>query len=138
MLPPSVGRILHKHRVRPLEERLKAGDGYADNGFVFASETGLPLHRNNLTVRHFKPLLRKARLPDIRIYDLRHSGLAIGENPKIVAEMLRHASVVLPLDTYSHVLPEMQRASESRLVSLLFFREYNCKRVALAFIAGRS
>jgi integrase len=29
-------------------------------------------------------------------------------NPKIVSEMLGHASIAITLDTYSHVLPNMQ------------------------------
>ena len=33
--------------------------------------------------------------------------LAKGTHPKIVLEMLRHASIVITLDTYSHVLPTM-------------------------------
>jgi integrase len=31
-----------------------------------------------------------------------------GVNPKIVSERLGHASIVITLDTYSHVLPQMQ------------------------------
>jgi len=31
-----------------------------------------------------------------------------GVNPKIVSERLGHASVVITLDTYSHVLPGLQ------------------------------
>ena len=64
------------------------------------------MHRN-LVRRHFKPLLKKAGLTDIRIYDLRHTMATLlllnGENPKVVSERLGHASVVLTLDTYSHV-----------------------------------
>jgi hypothetical protein len=35
--------------------------------------------------------------------------LAEGIHPKIVSERLRHASVGITLDTYSHVLPTLQR-----------------------------
>ncbi len=41
--------------------------------------------------------------------------LSAGENPKIVAERLGHASIVLTLDTYSHVY---LRCSELRLRNL--------------------
>jgi integrase len=34
--------------------------------------------------------------------------LMTGVNPKIVSERLGHASIVNTLDTYSHVLPDMQ------------------------------
>jgi len=47
----------------------------------------------NLFRRHFKPILKKAGLPEsIRLYDLRHSCtaflLAENENPKVVSERL--------------------------------------------------
>jgi integrase len=32
-------------------------------------------------------------------------------NPKIVSEMLGHASIAIPLDTYSHILPTMQEST---------------------------
>jgi integrase len=43
-----------------------------------------------------------------------------GENAKVVAERLGHSSVVLTLDTYSHVLPSMQQAATEKLEELLF------------------
>jgi len=46
--------------------------------------------------------------------------LSAGENPKVVAERLGHASIVLTLDTYSHVLPSMQKDASDRLEKLLF------------------
>jgi integrase len=92
---------------------------------VFANENGGPIHYRNLIRRHFKPLLKKARLPEtIRLYDLRHTCatllLAAGENPKVVSERLGHASVTLTLDTYSHVLPDMQQQAAEKLESMLF------------------
>lgn len=123
-LPSSAVRALQKHRAAQAREKLQLGAEYEDHGLMFASEAGAPLHHNNLSVRYFKPLLPKAGLPDLRLYDLRHSAatlrLANGENPKIVSEMLGHASIVLTLDTYSHVLPEMQAASAARLDALLY------------------
>ena len=42
------------------------------------------------------------------------------EHPKVVQEMLGHASITLTLDTYSHVLPGMQEESAARLNALLW------------------
>ena len=60
----------------------------------------------------------------LKIYDLRHSCatllLSEGENPKVVSERLGHASITLTLDTYSHVLPSMQKAASDKLENLLF------------------
>jgi len=74
--------------------------------------------------RYFKPLLKEANLPDIRLYDLRHTCatllLAAGENPKVVSERLGHANITLTLDTYSHVLPDMQKEAAAKLEEMLF------------------
>jgi len=92
---------------------------------VFASSHGTPLLPRNLHRRHFKPLLKRAGLDEsLRLYDLRHSCatllLSEGENPKVVSERLGHASITLTLDTYSHVLPSMQKAASDKLEDLLF------------------
>jgi integrase len=59
-----------------------------------------------------------------RLYDLRHTCatllLVADENPKIVSERLGHSSIVLTLDTYSHVLPTMQKAATDELAGMLF------------------
>ncbi|MDQ3252307.1 MAG: hypothetical protein M3R15_00115 [Acidobacteriota bacterium] len=54
---------------------------------------------------------------------MRHSCatlLLANEHPKVVSERLGHASVMLTLDTYSHVLPSMQQAASEKLERLLF------------------
>ena len=45
--------------------------------------------------------------------------LLAGVHPKIVSEMLRHASVAFTLDTYSHVLGGLQQAAMRRLDDML-------------------
>ena len=97
----------------------------SDDAFIFPSRAGTPLDVRNLASQYFKPILRAAGLPsEFRLYDLRHTHatllLLAGEHPKIVSERLGHASVMLTLDTYSHVLPGMQEAAASKLDALLF------------------
>ena len=57
--------------------------------------------KQNLFVRYFKPLLESAGLPNIRLYDLRHTAatlaLAAGVSPKVVSEQLGHASAAFTL-----------------------------------------
>jgi integrase len=123
--PTSVLKWLLEHRRQQMEERLKLGADYENHDLVFATAEGKPLHYRNVANRHFRPVLIRAKLPaTFRLYDLRHScaTLLLGENehPKVVSERLGHASVTLTLDTYSHVLPTMQRAATEKLESLLF------------------
>ncbi|MBV8821584.1 MAG: site-specific integrase, partial [Ktedonobacteraceae bacterium] len=66
-----------------------------------------------------KSLLRKAKLPEIRFHDLRHSAatllLSMGVHPKVVQEILGHSRVTMTLDVYSHVLPTMQQEAMNKL-----------------------
>ncbi len=45
--------------------------------------------------------------------------LAVGANPKMAQEMLGHAKVTITLDTYSHLLPNMQDEVAEKVNELL-------------------
>jgi len=45
--------------------------------------------------------------------------LRAGVNPKVVSERLGHTSVAFTLDTYGHVLPDMQRDAANVLAAAL-------------------
>lgn len=115
-LPSGLVKQLREHRACQAEALLKIG---IRTELLFANSEGTPLHWQNVIKRHFKKVLQQAGLPaSFRLYDLRHSCATLllqdGLNPKIVSERLGHASIVLTLDTYSHVLPDMQsEAAES-------------------------
>ncbi len=103
---------------------LKIGESYERNNFVFATDEGKPFYLRNIRKRNFQVILEKANLKGFRFYDLRHSLatllLSEGINPKIVSERIGHASIVLTLDTYSHILPDMQKEATSKLGKMLF------------------
>jgi integrase len=90
---------------------------------VFRARHGGPIRESRFVHDHFKPLLRSAELPAIRLYDLRHTAATIsliaGVSPKIISEQLGHASVAFTLDVYSHVLPHMQDAAAEKVEALL-------------------
>ena len=44
---------------------------------------------------------------------------AARREPKVVSERLGHATVSITLDTYSHVLPDLQREAEAALGGIL-------------------
>lgn len=124
---PLPGTVLHnlRHwRKDQSEERLAAGAAWEDHDLIFTGNHGQPLDEHHVAQRHFQRILEQAGLPKLRLYDLRHTCatllLAQGENPKVVSERLGHASVTLTLDTYSHVLPDMQRTATARLEAALF------------------
>ena len=116
-------QALRSHLERQLGEIDRAGSLWRENGLIFASESGDPLDRRNVTTHRFKPLLRQAGLPQIRFHDLRHTCATLlltkNVNPKIVSEMLGHASIAITLDTYSHVLPNMQDSAAKAMEDAL-------------------
>jgi integrase len=125
-LPSSVMQELRRHRILQNEERLKLGASWHQNDLVFPSEIGTPLNPPNVT-RHFKRILKKAEIrTSIRLCDLRHTTatllLQAGINPKIVSERLGHSTIVLTLDVYSHVLPNMQKDATDQLEQMLFYK----------------
>ena len=101
---------LRDHRKRQVGEML-VSTNWQDMGLVFPTTIGTIVSCTNLLGRHFKSLLKRAGLPDIRLHDLRHTCatmlLKMGQHPKYVQELLGHANISITLDTYSHVIEGM-------------------------------
>ena len=104
---------LKDHRKRQFEERIRLAGFWQDQGLVFPNETGSLFNPSNLRNRSFKRIKARSGVrEDLRFHDLRHTCATVllseGVNVKVVSEMLGHASVTITLNTYSHVLPDMQ------------------------------
>jgi integrase len=113
-LTPFAMAALADHRKAML------ADGHdVTEGPVFCDTQGGWLRKSNVLRRSFRPILKRANLPPIRPYDLRHSSatllLLAGEDSKVVAERLGHSSTRLTQDTYQHVLPGMQERAAAKL-----------------------
>lgn len=115
-LPQFAIDALREHRKRMLAE------GHP-GPWVFCAPEGGPIRKSNLLQRCFKPLLRRAGLPEIRFHDLRHTAATLllqqGVHAKVVQERLGHSQISLTLDTYSHVLPSMQEEAAAKLDTLM-------------------
>jgi integrase len=104
---------LKDHRKRQLEERVHLAELWQDQNLVFPNETGSLFNPSNLRNRSFKRIKDRCGVRnDLRFHDLRHTCATLflreGVNVKVVSEMLGHASITITLNTYSHVLPDMQ------------------------------
>lgn len=73
----------------------------------------------SLLDRYFIRDVTRIDVPRIRFHDMRHTHatllLKLGENPKVVQERLGHTNITTTLNTYSHVLPTMQRDVAQRI-----------------------
>jgi integrase len=114
---------LKAHLSRQLEEIERMGSLYQPGRLIFATQIGTIINPSNLRNRSFKPLLKRSGLRPIRFHDLRHTCatllLSRNVNPKVVSEMLGHASVSITLDIYSHLLPDMQEKAARALEDAL-------------------
>jgi integrase len=72
---------------------------------------------------HWRPMLKRLGLPDVRPYDARHTAatllLEAGQPMKVVQEMLGHSSMMLTADTYSHVTRAFKRQAAEALDAYL-------------------
>ncbi|MDA8331592.1 MAG: site-specific integrase [Candidatus Dormibacteraeota bacterium] len=114
--------VLRGHRRSQAVEKLQAGRGQSADDLVFGRPDGTP--RDPDVVSHrFRNLVAAAKLPVIRLHDLRHTHasllLARGTNPKVVQERLGHASVAITLDLYSHVVPDLQAEAALKIGAAL-------------------
>jgi integrase len=121
-MPAVVVSSLKAHRTRQREDRLAAGAGWTDSGFVFTSPIGTPLDPRNAT-RQFRAIVTDAALPPIRFHDLRHTAatllLAQGVDARTIMETLGHSQISLTMNTYSHVLPALQAEAAAKMDAIL-------------------
>ncbi len=115
---------LKDHRKRQLEERMRLAGLWQDQGLIFPNEIGSLLNPSNLRNRSFKRIKARSGVrEDLRFHDLRHTcaTLLLSEdvNAKVVSEMLGHASITITLNTYSHVLPDMQDSAADAMEAAL-------------------
>lgn len=109
-LTPNTVAVLNAHRKAMLVEGRNVREGP-----VFLTRRGVTPGITNLSRHVLRPILKRAGLPIITTYALRHTCATLlllgGVSPKVVSERLGHSSIAITLDTYSHVLPGMQDAA---------------------------
>ena len=102
-LPAFLCDLLEMHLVGRAADR---------DGLVFTGDQGGAIRHNLFYVRHFKPAVRAAGLPErLRFHDLRHTCTALliaqGTHPRAMMERLGHSSVQVTIDRYGHLLPSL-------------------------------
>jgi integrase len=117
---------LKAHRARQNEERLKlaALGVYEDGNFVFTHEDGTPTNRKWLSWK-FKLLAQQVGVrAEVRgLHAARHTSatldLVAGVDVQATSKRLGHARANITMDTYRHVLDQLQeQAAEGRAALL--------------------
>lgn len=124
-LPRPLIEALRAHRTQQVEERLRAGQAWEGNQWhlIFTTMAGKPLSGAVVTHR-FQEILAAAGLPRQKFHDLRHAAasfmLVQGVAMRVVMEVLGHSSIAVTANTYSHVMPALQRDATDSVGKLLW------------------
>ena len=110
-------------RLQSFKERQEAesrpwGRKYKRLDMVFAREDGNYMDPTTFRDK-YRCILKTAGLKPFTIHALRHTfatrALEAGIPIKVVSNLLGHASVQITMDTYSHVLPELQSEAVNKI-----------------------
>jgi integrase len=122
-VPTPTLAALRAHRTRQNADRLAAGAAWRDSGLVFTTHKGGPLEPRNVQ-RSWYAVRSRAALPGVRLHDLRHACasfmLAAGASPRTVMKTLGHSQIGLTMNTYTHVLPEIEREAIDAAARAIF------------------
>lgn len=113
----KVVSALKKHQTEQKKQRLAAGEMWQDTGLVCTLQDGTQIHPPTAGSR-IRDITEKLKI-DASFHDLRHFHASLllkqGVHPKVVSERLGHSQISLTMDTYSHLLPGVQRAAADLL-----------------------
>ena len=120
----SVRRVpLSCEAARALRELKERDQPKEPDSYVFHAAEGGPIIKTNFIRRVFHPLLVAAELPMITFHSLRHVCvsllLASGQNEKVIAGLVGHASTRLTMDVYAHLPPAGLQSTASAMDQML-------------------
>ncbi|MFI6334162.1 tyrosine recombinase XerC [Streptomyces sp. NPDC050535] len=111
-LPAPVLGALKKFRALQAREKLAAGEGYTDSGYVVVDELGVVRNTRHLR-EHAYRLMRDLEMRQVRLYDARHSCLSYlannGVPDHILAAWAGHTNAGFTKRKYVHVDVEDMR-----------------------------
>ncbi|MDM5187851.1 site-specific integrase [Bacillus sp. DX4.1] len=117
-IPMKLIEELETHKQTIIREKKVYQRDYKDHDLVVCARKGNPMIPRNCR-KEFYNLTEKLGLPKIRFHDLRHTHATMliqqNVNVKLISERLGHTDIQTTLNTYSHVLPTMQRSVADKL-----------------------
>ena len=98
----------------------------ADSDYVFASwkmQGRQPYWMSRVMQHHIKPVAAKLGMPLMGFHTLRHSYTTLlrqnGNNPKVVQDLLRHASYQITANIYDVAVSDEKREAHSEVIRLV-------------------
>ena len=120
-LPGETMALLRSWRMQQDGDRLKLGDYYHDQGFVFAQDTGEPMHPDSVT-DWMKKFSERHGLPHINPHAFRHTMASMlyfnGVDSVSISKRLGHAQVSTTANIYAHVMEEADQRNADILADV--------------------
>jgi integrase len=121
-LSPDTIEVLKEHRQLIIQERVALGPDYQNNDLVVCTHFGGPTTQRAIQ-KMWTSSLKKTGAPKITFHDLRHTHASLlikqGVHIKVISERLGHSSVSITMDTYGHLMPNMQEDAAKGLDALI-------------------
>ena len=122
-LSPACITALKEYKKRQAARRLAAPVWEDTTGLLFTTGEGKAVQPRVLS-RAFDVLQAKAKVPRIRLHDLRHTHATLlfndGKNVKMISQRLGHSDVGITLSVYAHLAHDAQDEAATAIDSLLF------------------
>jgi integrase len=122
LLPDELVELLRAHQEQQGKEREKAGQLWAEGGWVFTQADGRPIDPRT-DHNEWKSLLQEAGVRDARLHDARHTAatvlLLLGVPERAVMDVMgwSHSSMT---KRYQHITGTVRRDIATRLSGLLW------------------
>jgi integrase len=122
-IPPSLIKMLRKGKVTYLESKLRLGRSFTDSGLVVCLPDGKPYLPGYFSQKVHR-LLDSKGIRRIRIHDFRHTNATLmlkqGISPKVAQSRLGHSTISVTMDTYTHVLDDMEKEAANKLEECIY------------------
>lgn len=120
-LPHETVLLLQEYRLWQNQERLRLGSYYQDQAFVFAQDTGKPMHPDSVT-DWLNKFSKRHGLPHINPHAFRHTMASMlyfnGVDSVSISKRLGHAQVSTTANIYAHVMEEADQRSADILADV--------------------
>ena len=120
-LPHETVLLLQEYRLWQNQERLRLGSYYQDQAFVFAQDTGKPMHPDSVS-DWLNKFSKRHGLPHINPHAFRHTMASMlyfnGVDSVSISKRLGHAQVSTTANIYAHVMEEADQRSADILADV--------------------
>ena len=120
-LPAETMQLLKQYRVWQMQERLRLGEYYQDQGFLFAQDNGKAMHPDSVT-DWLKKFSKRHGLPHINPHAFRHTMASMlyfnGVDSVSISKRLGHAQVSTTANIYAHVMEEADQKNADILADV--------------------